>query len=98
MPARPTATEVAKAVMDILTADFEKVKIVDVKVLERDETDDEITLEIQVVFEGKPNDLDARKVAGAVRHVRPKLNELGETAFPIFSFISKGEAGDLVPA
>lgn len=98
MDTRPKTTDVAKAVLDILSADFGNIKIVDVRVLDRAESDDENTLEIQVVFDGKSKDLDARKVAAAVRHVRPKLAEMGENAFPIFSFITKGDAGNLVPA
>ena len=71
MPVRPEAAEVAKAVMDTLTADFTNIKILDVSVVRRAEDGDDLILEIQVVFEGKPKDLDPRKVAGAVRHVRP---------------------------
>ncbi len=98
MPATPSTADIEKALFKLLTDEFENVTIVTVKVLNRIDRDDDIKLDIQVVFEGKPQDLDARKVAGAVRHVRPELAKLGETAFPIFSFITKGDAGGFVPA
>jgi predicted RNA-binding protein with RPS1 domain len=93
MSGKPTIAEVAKVVMKTLADDFDNVKIVDVKVLDRTEDDEGITLSIQVVFEGKPKDLDARKVSSAVRRVRPALEEIGESGFPLFSFVTSSEAG-----
>jgi len=98
MSAGPEAVDVAEVIKNVLIDDFENIRIVDVRVLRRVEDEDGVTLEIQVIFEGTPKDLDARKVAGAVRHVRPKLTAMGEAGFPLFSFVSSGEAGSLVPA
>jgi hypothetical protein len=50
-------------------------------------------LRIDVIFEGRPKDIDIKKLSGVVRHVRPRLTDIGEEAFPLFSFISKGDAG-----
>lgn len=84
---------VSRVVTEAITADFEKVKILNVKV-ERDiDFDGDDILKIVVVFEGTRKDIDARKVSGAVRHVRPKLTAIGERAFPLLSFISVGDAG-----
>jgi hypothetical protein len=94
---KPNIAEVRKVVMDTISADFGSVKIVDVKVLERPDDEDGAILDIQVVFEGKAKDLDAGKVSGAVGHVRPRLEEIGESAFPLFSFVTRREAG-LEPA
>ena len=85
--------KIAKVVRDTLAADFDKVKIIDVRVREDIDFDGSEILRVDVIFEGTPKDIDARKLTGAVRHVRPKLHDIGETAFPLFSFISKGDWG-----
>lgn len=38
--------------------------------------------------------LGARRAAGLIRHLRPKLAEVGTEAFPVISFISKSELRD----
>jgi hypothetical protein len=48
-------------------------------------------LRIDVIFEGAPKDLNAKKLSGAVRHLRPKLDKIHESAFPLLSFISKAD-------
>jgi hypothetical protein len=93
MTEAPDMGVVRQVILDALSADFGSVNIVDVRVMDRIESDDGATLQIQVVFEGKPKDLDAAEVSGAVRHVRPKLKEIGEYGFPLFSFLTKSEAG-----
>ena len=85
--------KIAEVVKDTLSATFDKVKILQVTVIS--DADDDDVLNIEVVFDGVPKDLDARKVTGLVRHVRPKLTAIGEGAFPLMSFISKGDAGQL---
>lgn len=47
-------------------------------------------LRVKVVFDAA-RPVDARKTSGLVRHIRPRIAELGEEAFPILSFISKAE-------
>jgi Glu-tRNA(Gln) amidotransferase subunit E-like FAD-binding protein len=84
---------IKKVVLKTLSGQFDNVRIVDVKVYEDvDHAAEEIVLRIHVIFEGIPRDLDARKLSGAVRHLRPKLEEINETALPLLSFISKAEA------
>jgi hypothetical protein len=83
--------KIAKIVRTMVTKDF-KLKVLDVRVFEAETTDDTV-LHIDVIFDGTPEDVDARKLSGAVRHVRPKLNAIGGTAFPVFSFISKSDIG-----
>lgn len=85
--------QIADVVKHTISETFDNVTILKVNVT-ADEYDDEI-LNIEIIFEGTPKDLDARKVSGAVRHVRPKLTEIGESAFPLLSFVSKGDAGQL---
>lgn len=83
---------IARVVLNTLRADFENIKILDVKVSRDEDTDGDEILRIDVIFEGSLK--DARKFSGAVRHIRPKLHEIGEEAFPLFSFISEGDAGN----
>jgi hypothetical protein len=85
--------EIAKVVRSTLAADFDKIKILNVRVTDEVNSDDEAFLRIEVVFEGTPKDLDYKKFSRAVRFVRPKLEEMGEMAFPLFSFISKRDVG-----
>jgi hypothetical protein len=85
--------KIAEVVKDTVSATFDKVKILRVTVLS--DADDDDVLNIEVVFDGTPKDLDARQVTGIVRHVRPKLTAIGEAAFPLMSFISKDDAGQL---
>lgn len=87
--------QISDMVANTLKADFKDVKILRV-VVDRDvDFDGDQVLNISVVFEGMPRDIDARVVSGAVRHVRPQLRELGEKAFPLMSFISRRDAGNM---
>lgn len=85
---------IAEVVNEALENDFDNVKILDVRVHDEEDYDGDEFLRIEVVFEGTRKGLDTRKLSGAVRHVRPKLSAIGEEAFPLFSFISKGDAGE----
>lgn len=86
--------KIARVVRDALAMDFEAVNILDVRVREDLDFDGSEILRVDVLFEGAPKDLDSRKVSGTVRSVRPKLmREANERAFPLFSFISKGDVG-----
>lgn len=97
MTRRPDTRQITDVVRTTLSSDFPDARIVDVRVFESDELDDEGFLKITMVFEGEPTNLDARKTAGAVRRVRPKLAEIGEEAFPLLSFVSERDAGQLEP-
>lgn len=81
--------EIEAIVSDVLADDFNKAKIVHISVRKDfDASGDEI-LWIEVVYDGAYTDIDPKKIGGAVRRVRPRLSAVGETAFPLFSFISK---------
>lgn len=98
MTSETTTAAAADVIKKALAADFDKVNIVDVKFGDRTEDDGGWRVYVFVIFEGQATDLDARKVSGAVRHIRPKLAEIGETAFPLITFVPKREAGKLEPA
>jgi hypothetical protein len=84
---------IAKIVKEVLAADFNRVKILDVRVKDDVDADGEAMLRIEVIFEGPRKDVEALKLTGTVRHVRPRLRAINENAFPLFSFISKGDLG-----
>ncbi len=52
---------------------------------------DEI-LVIKAIF--NEDRLGPRRTAGLIRHLRPKLAEVGTEAFPVISFIAKSELRD----
>jgi hypothetical protein len=84
--------KIKKIVDQTLTRDFDRVAIRNIEVQKGLDRDGEEVLRIAVVFDGERKDVDARKLSGAVRQVRPKLQAIGERAFPLFSFISSGDA------
>lgn len=61
-----------------------------------DEDGDRILL-VTVVFEGDSKRLDPRETSGLARRVLPKLREIEEKGFPIFSFVAKSELRKLNP-
>lgn len=83
---------IARAVKDTLSCDFGRV-IADVRVQDEVGWDGDALLRVDVVFEGTHEDIDARRLNGAVRNVRLRLRDMKEDAFPLFSFISKGDWG-----
>jgi hypothetical protein len=87
-------TAIAEVVRTTLSETFRSVRIVNVQVQVEKDSDGGDMLRIFVVLDGRPKDVDARELLGAVRYVRPKLSEIGEEAFPLFSFVSKGEFRD----
>ncbi|MCE2447879.1 MAG: hypothetical protein J4F35_05680 [Candidatus Latescibacteria bacterium] len=56
-----------------------------------DQYGDEI-LVIKAIF--NEDRLGAQRTSGLIRHLRPKLAEVGTEAFPIISFIAKSELRD----
>ena len=92
--AREHLDAVAEVVRTTLSEKFRSVRIVNVQVIVEKDSEGADILRIFVVLDGRPKDVDARELLGAVRYVRPKLSEIGEEAFPLFSFVSKGEFRD----
>lgn len=60
--------------------------------------DDEPVFLIKVIVDNGNKRIDSKKTISLTRDVRTRLAELGESAFPVFSFISKQEAGKLTTA
>lgn len=84
------AAEIAKVVKDTLSARFGNVDILKVIVTPHDYEDD--FLNVMVIYDGTPDDLDISKVVGAVGEIRSKLDEIGEPGFPLLSYVAKSDA------
>jgi len=82
-----------RAVRKIITDSLSAAKIIDIKFEPDVDFDGDDILKILVVFDTK-SDLDASRVAGMVRRIRPAMSKGGEERFPIMSFISKSDAGE----
>jgi len=80
-------------IRDALVEAFPFMKILNVSVREGNDADDEGVLMVDVVFEPQHGAIDAKALSGAVRTIRPILFENDEDAFPVFSFISRQDAG-----
>ncbi len=85
--------KIAKIVKEVLASDFDNIKIIEVRVRDDLDSEGEEVLRVDVIFEGARKDVDVARLTGAVRHVRLKLYEADERAFPVISFISKKDAG-----
>lgn len=85
--------QVRTVIGETLSRDFQNVRIIDVRVHADKDADGDEILRVEVIFDGTPKDLDARKVSGVIRHLRPRLSAIQESAFPLLSFISNREVG-----
>lgn len=81
---------IERVVSAVIKDRFPNEKIVSLHVSKDTDFEGDPVLVIRVVVD-KARSLDAKKASGVVRHVRSKLAEIGENAFPLFSFISKGD-------
>jgi hypothetical protein len=83
--------KIRKAVSETLSRDFSQVRVLDIRINEDVDSDGEEMLRIDVIFDGSPKDVDARKLSGFVRSLRPRLDQLRESALPLMSFISAAD-------
>lgn len=84
-------TKIEKIVRDSLSGHFDHIRILKIDVQKDVNADGDKVLRIFVVFEGSPRDLDISKLTGTVRRLRPKLDEIDESALPLLSFVSKAD-------
>lgn len=90
--------ELHDVIMSVLKERFDDVVIESISVDPDFDKDGDPILVVKVIFDGTKKQLDARKTSTVIRHLRPKLAEINETAFPIISYISKSEYGNSSPA
>jgi hypothetical protein len=77
-------------VKQALNQDFANIKILDVRIRKDVDADGDDILLVDVLFAGKPKAM-AQHVSSAFRDVKKDLEELGENAFPVMSFIAQSE-------
>jgi len=82
---------IKKAVIETLAGHFNRVRILKVNIKKDVDVDGDDLLRIDVVFDGVSKDLNAEKLLGTVRRLRPKLNEIHESAIPLLSFVSQAD-------
>jgi hypothetical protein len=85
------AKQVEARITETLRHYFENIRIVAAHVAQDLDQDGEEILLVEVVFEGDLKESDARRVAGAARHLRPVLEKSDADLFPLLSFVSKAD-------
>lgn len=89
--------EVRNIIKAELARRLDTVKIVAVNLTPQTDHDGSRALFINVVYDGKQEQLDVGQTTSMVRHIRPLLEEAGETAFPVFTYIAKSDLGNRSP-
>jgi hypothetical protein len=83
----------AKVIEAVIRERFVDAGIEAVRVNKETDYDGDAIFRVTVVFNPKDNHpLDAHKTASITRHIRHKLLEEHEEAFPILAFVSKADA------
>lgn len=90
--------ELLDVIESVLKERFDDVEIESISIEHDLDEDGDAILLVQVIFDGKKKQLDARKTSGVLRHMLPKMAEIGEYAFPVISFVAKSEIGKTKPA
>lgn len=79
-------------VKSVLKDVLDSTLIGDVHVIRTVDRDDDEILLIYVEFKGTIEQLDVKRTATVVRHMRPRLSdELAEEAFPVISYVSSSD-------
>lgn len=83
------AISLEEAISGIVKERFADAVIESIEVSPDLDSDGDRILRVTVVFESEIASLEPSKLAGLTRHVRPRIENLRDAAFPIFRFISK---------
>lgn len=83
--------EATDAVRHLATERLSDAKIVGIDVTADRGYDDDEILRITVVYDSPDERLHTDGTVGFVRHLRPRLEEMGLTMFPVMSFVSKAD-------
>lgn len=81
-----------QAIEDVVRDRFRGADLQAVEVRDDVDSDGEGILRVRIVIDLAQAESDASAMSGFVRHLRPKLAALGETRFPVMSFISRADA------
>ena len=81
--------QISRAVRQTILRHVSRIKIHDIKIREDVDADGDRILRIDVIFDG--DFPDPRSVSGLESNLRPVLDKVNESAFPLISFISKAD-------
>ncbi len=84
---------IKRIVEDVVSHDVTALRVVSVRVRPQQLEDDPNLLDIMVILNGERSKSSTRQLIGAVGNIRTKLEEIGETAFPVLSFVSDDDEG-----
>ena len=86
------ALEQATRVIDeTIRARCDGVPFVEITVTPDIDEDGEEFLWVKAIYDGDPTSIDTRKSVTMVRHIRPKLDEVDVTAFPVISYVAQSD-------
>ena len=80
---------VENAIRAFLADTFKDLKVTELSLRHDHDYDGDAVLHIQVVYLGSAKSIDTKKVVRLARLIEPKLLAIGESAYPLFSFVSK---------
>lgn len=84
-------------VKSVLKSRFRNINILSIDITPDVDEDGDQVLIVRVVFDAEEKRLDISETSGLVRRILPKMKAVGETRFPIFSFIAKSEMRKINP-
>jgi len=80
---------------EVVRERLSRTRILDVKVDEDVDGEGEPVFRVVVVYDEAGGALDAHETVSLARHARLRLSEADESRFPIFRFMSQGDARKL---
>ena len=83
--------KISDAIAQILSRDFKRIAITKVDVAQDFDHDGDPILRVDVVVDGARTDLDGKEISSAVRRIRPALEDVEGTPFPVIAFIDSKE-------
>jgi hypothetical protein len=86
---------IEKVVQEVASQRFPEGRIMSVRTARDTDFSGDPVLVIQIVIDTGKAHIDTKRASGLTRHLRSKLAEVGEFGFPLLSFISKSDAGNL---
>ena len=84
--------EIRDVIRQVATNQLAPAQVVDLMVTRAEDADGDPIFDIVVVFKAENDRLDPDRVLGLTRHLQESLNELHESRFPIWSFMTSEEA------
>lgn len=87
--------EIERIIREVVSERFPGGRIVSVHASRDTDFEGDPILVVQIVIDATKTRIDARQASGLTRHVRSKLAEIDVFDFPLLSFISQSEAGNM---